>query len=51
MTELAIHAADQDIAEQLCEQIRSAYAERTPLRIVGGRHACLLMAVRWKAKR
>jgi glycolate oxidase FAD binding subunit len=36
MTELAIHAADQDIAEQLCEQVSSAYTDRTPLRIVGG---------------
>lgn len=36
MTELAIHAADQDIADDLCEQVRSAYANRTPLRIAGG---------------
>lgn len=36
MTELAINAADRDIAEELCEQVRNAYAERTPLRIVAG---------------
>ncbi|UXZ53447.1 glycolate oxidase subunit GlcE [Halomonas sp. 7T] len=36
MTELAINAADQDISAQLCEQVRSAYAEQTPLRIVAG---------------
>ncbi|PCF94801.1 glycolate oxidase subunit GlcE [Vreelandella nigrificans] len=36
MTELAINATDQDIAADLCEQVRSAYAERTPLRIVAG---------------
>lgn len=36
MTERAMHAADRDIADALCEQVRSAYAERTPLRIVGG---------------
>ncbi|HAO02117.1 MAG TPA: glycolate oxidase subunit GlcE, partial [Halomonas sp.] len=35
MTELAIHA-DQDIANELCEQVRSAYHDRTPLRIVAG---------------
>ncbi|WP_434986692.1 glycolate oxidase subunit GlcE [Vreelandella zhaodongensis] len=36
MTELAIHTADRDIADDLCEQVRSAYADRTPLRIVAG---------------
>lgn len=36
MTELAIHAADRDIANELCEQVRSAYHDRTPLRIVAG---------------
>ena len=36
MTELAMHAADRDIADALCEQVRSAYDARTPLRIVGG---------------
>lgn len=36
MTELAMHAADRDIADTLCEQVRSAYDARTPLRIVGG---------------
>ncbi len=36
MTELAIHAADRDIAIDLSEQVRSAYHDRTPLRIVGG---------------
>ncbi|TVP49102.1 MAG: glycolate oxidase subunit GlcE [Halomonas sp.] len=36
MTELAINAADRDIAGELCEQVRSAYAARTPLRIVAG---------------
>ena len=36
MTELAMHAADRDIADALCEQVRSAYEARTPLRIVGG---------------
>ena len=34
MTERAI--ADRDIADALCEQVRSAYDARTPLRIVGG---------------
>lgn len=34
MTEQAI--ADRDIAGALCEQVRSAYDARTPLRIVGG---------------
>lgn len=36
MTDLAIHAADRDISERLCEQVRNAYETRTPLRIVGG---------------
>ncbi|MGP9764950.1 glycolate oxidase subunit GlcE [Halomonas sp. AOP13-D3-9] len=36
MTELAMHAADRDIADTLCDQVRSAYETRTPLRIVGG---------------
>ncbi|MAP35123.1 MAG: glycolate oxidase subunit GlcE, partial [Halomonas sp.] len=36
MTELAIHAADRDIADELSEQVRSAYHDRAPLRIVGG---------------
>ncbi|WP_249978352.1 glycolate oxidase subunit GlcE [Vreelandella olivaria] len=36
MTELAINAADRDIADDLCEQVRSAYVDRTPLRIVAG---------------
>ena len=36
MTELAINATDRDIAGELCEQVRSAYDARTPLRIVAG---------------
>lgn len=36
MTDLAIHAADRDIADSLCDQVRTAYETRTPLRIVGG---------------
>lgn len=36
MTELAMHAADRDIADTLCDQVRSAYDARTPLRIIGG---------------
>ncbi|BBI63921.1 hypothetical protein HSBAA_52270 [Vreelandella sulfidaeris] len=50
MTELAMHAADRDIADTLCEQVRSAYDARTPLRIVGG-DTRAFMADRWKAKR
>ncbi|RUR37721.1 glycolate oxidase subunit GlcE [Vreelandella populi] len=36
MTDLAIHAADCDISKRLCDQVRTAYETRTPLRIVGG---------------
>ncbi|HCR98711.1 MULTISPECIES: glycolate oxidase subunit GlcE [Halomonas] len=36
MTDLAINAADRDISERLCDQVRNAYETRTPLRIAGG---------------
>ncbi|SDN80195.1 glycolate oxidase subunit GlcE [Vreelandella arcis] len=36
MTDTVTHTADRDIADALCEQVREAYASRTPLRIVGG---------------
>lgn len=36
MTELAINATDRDIADDLCEQVRSAYDAQTPLCIVAG---------------
>ncbi|MBZ5486042.1 glycolate oxidase subunit GlcE [Halomonas aquamarina] len=36
MTDLAIHSVDGDIADTLCDQVRTAYEARTPLRIVGG---------------
>ena len=36
MTETATLNADQDIADSLCAQVKQAYAERAPLRIVGG---------------
>lgn len=36
MTDLAIQAADRDMSERLCDQVRTAYETRTPLRIVGG---------------
>lgn len=35
MTETATLNTDQDSADSLCDQVRQAYAEQTPLRIVG----------------
>jgi glycolate oxidase FAD binding subunit len=35
MTDTTPQTAERDIADALCEQVKKAYAERTPLRIVG----------------